>query len=138
MTAIAESIIKGLDNLDNHTKMTDKICHKYHDMRIEIVLEHLRHLTNSSNRAADDCDHQSEKHLLEAIKQALCRYENPFEPHNKSGGFPRGELAWSMANDLKKGLDYHLTTHSSRAADDCDHQGAYVTTGGWHCPKCSD
>ncbi len=46
MIAIAESIIKGLDNLDNQTKVTDKIAHKYRDKRIEIVLNHLRHLTS--------------------------------------------------------------------------------------------
>lgn len=37
-----------------------------------------------------------------AIHNALHRYDNPDEPHNKAGGFPRGELAWAMANDLRK------------------------------------
>lgn len=40
--------------------------------------------------------------LRDAIDASLHRYDNPDEPHNKKGGFPRGELAWAMANDLRK------------------------------------
>ena len=39
------------------------------------------------------------------IKRALDRYDDPNEPHNKKGGWPRGELAWAMAKDLREGLE---------------------------------
>lgn len=43
--------------------------------------------------------------LQRAITSALNRYDNPREPHNVKGGFPRGELAWAMASDLRDGLE---------------------------------
>lgn len=39
--------------------------------------------------------------LRQGIQFALDRYENPAEPHNKVGGFPRGQIAWAMAMDLR-------------------------------------
>lgn len=38
--------------------------------------------------------------LKERIRFTLKRYENPNEPHNKEGGFPRPQLGWAMAMDL--------------------------------------
>ena len=43
-TKIAESIVKGLDRLTNITTTIDKCSHNYHQMQVEIVLEHLRQL----------------------------------------------------------------------------------------------
>jgi hypothetical protein len=40
-----------------------------------------------------------------AIERALARYDDPREQHNRHGGFPRGELAWAMADDLRAALD---------------------------------
>lgn len=43
--------------------------------------------------------------LLEAVERALERYNDPREPHNgRMGGFPRGELGWAMADDLRTAL----------------------------------
>jgi len=42
--------------------------------------------------------------LKDYAKRALDRYDDPTEPHNKDGGFPRGSLAWAMASDLREGL----------------------------------
>jgi hypothetical protein len=43
--------------------------------------------------------------LHAAIVAALHRYDNPTEPHNVRGGFPRGEVAWAMASDLRDRLE---------------------------------
>ncbi len=39
--------------------------------------------------------------LTQSIETALRRYDNPDESHNKRGGYPRGEIAWAMADDLR-------------------------------------
>lgn len=49
---VAESIIDGLNNLENRTKTIQKMAYSYRAMQIEIVLNHLRHLTSRSSRAA--------------------------------------------------------------------------------------
>jgi len=54
---IAESIVKGLNNFENKSSAIDKISHSYTDYQIEIVLEHLRHLTSvSPNTKGWICD----------------------------------------------------------------------------------
>lgn len=40
--------------------------------------------------------------LYAGIRATLGRYENPSEPHNTEGGFPRGQIAWAMAQDLRE------------------------------------
>lgn len=40
--------------------------------------------------------------LRAGIEQILARYDDPAEPHNTIGGFPRGELAWVMARMLRE------------------------------------
>lgn len=42
--------------------------------------------------------------LRRAVDHALNRYDNPREPHNAKGGFPRGDIAWAMASDLRDDL----------------------------------
>jgi hypothetical protein len=40
--------------------------------------------------------------LEQAARRALGRYDDPQELHNTQvGGFPRGEVAWAMAADLR-------------------------------------
>ena len=53
---IAESIVNGLSNLENRTKTVQKIAYPYREKQVEIVLNHLRPLTNRSSRAGGTCD----------------------------------------------------------------------------------
>lgn len=43
--------------------------------------------------------------LLDHVRRALRRYARPNEPHNQRGGWPRGELAWAMNDDLKEAME---------------------------------
>ena len=52
---VAESIVRDLNNLDLRSKTTQKIAYSYKDKQIEIVLNHLREVTNKSNRRDDRC-----------------------------------------------------------------------------------
>lgn len=45
------------------------------------------------------------KILLAHVRRALRRYARPTEPHNIRGGWPRGELAWAMNDDLKEAME---------------------------------
>lgn len=42
---VAKSIVRGLDDLNNRATAVDQISHSYTELQIEIVLEHLRILT---------------------------------------------------------------------------------------------
>ena len=53
---IAESIVDGLSNLENRTKTIQKMAYSYKEKQLEIVFNHLRHLTSRSSRAAGACD----------------------------------------------------------------------------------
>lgn len=44
---VAENILKDLYNLDHRTKTVQKIAYSYRDKQLEIILNHLRELTNS-------------------------------------------------------------------------------------------
>jgi hypothetical protein len=52
----------------------------------------------------DSAKRESCAKLRIAVLRALARYDNPAEKHNKEGGFPRGELAWAMASDLREAI----------------------------------
>jgi len=43
--------------------------------------------------------------IKQAIRMAIKRYENPDEPHNRDGGFPRPQLGWALAMDLYEMLE---------------------------------
>ena len=40
--------------------------------------------------------------LRALVERAVRRYLHQDERHNKVGGWPRGELAWAMFNDLSR------------------------------------
>ena len=44
---IAKSILAGLNQLDNNSRAIDKISHQYPKYQIEIILEHLRKISNN-------------------------------------------------------------------------------------------
>ncbi len=53
---IAQSILTGLDRLNNNTNTVTKISPRYDQMRKEIILEHLRHLS-AVEADAEKCVH---------------------------------------------------------------------------------
>jgi len=54
---IAQSIITGLDRLNNTTSTTVKISQNYNRIRKEIILEHLRHISAHAVDAESRCVH---------------------------------------------------------------------------------
>jgi hypothetical protein len=68
----------------------------------------------------NDTPNHKPSDLEQAARRALARYDNPQEPHNtEAGGFPRGEIAWAMAADLRpvlEGLEMPIRRADVRAA----------------------
>ena len=50
---VAKSIVRDLNNLDLRSKAVQKIAFSYTDKQVEIVFNHLRHLTTKSSGGND-------------------------------------------------------------------------------------
>lgn len=75
---------------DMHALFVDKLGQTGQDERVKQA------------RLERDAAMLEARELRLVIARALARYDDPNEKHNKDGGFPRGELAWAMAADLRE------------------------------------